>query len=156
MNNPMKWIDSRRRKPAVAGWYWIAPCGKNPSAGGWSEVKHPSGKMECVGPKHIGPDRISFYLWCGPVAPPPDLPEDEGSLRFHPKFDGDLSDSIEALDLSVRATNALDAEGIQTIKDLISRTEPELRQMKNMGLTSVREIQQKLGGVGLSLKASPA
>ena len=57
---------------------------------------------------------------------------------------------ISDLDLSVRAGNCLEAENIKTIGDLVRLTEADLLAMKNFGKTSLREVEQKLGNVGLS------
>jgi DNA-directed RNA polymerase subunit alpha len=58
---------------------------------------------------------------------------------------------ISELDLSVRASNCLQAENIMTIRDLVSRSEPELLKVRNFGKTSLREIKKKLTEMGLSL-----
>lgn len=58
---------------------------------------------------------------------------------------------ISALDLSVRASNSLEAEGIQTVGELVARTEDELMTIKNFGRTSLKEIQKQLEKLNLSL-----
>ncbi len=58
---------------------------------------------------------------------------------------------IAAMDLSVRASNCLEAEGIQTIADLVVRGHDELMHLKNFGRTSLKEILKKLDEMGLSL-----
>ena len=58
---------------------------------------------------------------------------------------------ISHMDLSVRASNSLEAEGIQTIGDLVSRTEDELMMIKNFGRTSYKEIQKQLEKLNLRL-----
>jgi DNA-directed RNA polymerase subunit alpha len=60
---------------------------------------------------------------------------------------------ISALDLSVRASNCLEAEGIQTVGDLVSRTEDEMLKLKNFGRTSLREVEKKLESLGLRFRA---
>ncbi len=71
---------------------------------------------------------------------------------------GDLSDvrrlleqPVSALDLSVRASNSLEGEGIQTVRDLVARTEDELMTVKNFGRTSLKEIQKQLEKLNLKL-----
>jgi DNA-directed RNA polymerase subunit alpha len=59
---------------------------------------------------------------------------------------------ISDLDLSVRAGNCLEAENIKTIGDLVRLSEADLLAMKNFGKTSLREVEQKLGHVGLSFE----
>jgi len=58
---------------------------------------------------------------------------------------------ISRMDLSVRASNCLESEGIQTIGDLVARTQDELLALKNFGRTSLKEIKKKLDDMGLSL-----
>ncbi|MCC7140107.1 MAG: DNA-directed RNA polymerase subunit alpha [Planctomycetes bacterium] len=57
---------------------------------------------------------------------------------------------VSALDLSVRASNALEAEGIQTVGELVRRTEEQLLKLKNFGRTSVKEVEKKLQALELS------
>jgi DNA-directed RNA polymerase subunit alpha len=63
---------------------------------------------------------------------------------------------ISALDLSVRASNCLEAEGIQTVGDLVSRTEEEMLKLKNFGRTSLREVEKKLETMGMRFRAGAA
>ena len=65
--------------------------------------------------------------------------------------DEKLSMPISALDLSIRASNCLEAEGIQTVGELIAKTEDELLHFKNFGRTSLREVEKKLEALGLSI-----
>jgi DNA-directed RNA polymerase subunit alpha len=65
--------------------------------------------------------------------------------------DEKLSMPISALDLSIRASNCLEAEGIQTVGELIAKTEEELLKFKNFGRTSLREVEKKLEALGLSI-----
>lgn len=58
---------------------------------------------------------------------------------------------ISHMDLSVRASNSLETEGIQTIGDLVVRTEDELVLVKNFGKTSLKEIQKQLEKMNLRL-----
>lgn len=58
---------------------------------------------------------------------------------------------VSHMDLSVRASNSLETEGIQTIGDLVSRTEDELMTIKNFGRTSFKEIQKQLEKMNLRL-----
>jgi len=58
---------------------------------------------------------------------------------------------ISDLDLSVRASNCLESEGVRTIGDLVRLSEADLLALKNFGKTSLREVRQKLSNVGLSL-----
>ena len=57
---------------------------------------------------------------------------------------------VSSLDLSVRAGNALEAEGIQTVGELVGRTEEQLLKLKNFGRTSIKEVEKKLQAMELS------
>ena len=59
---------------------------------------------------------------------------------------------IEELDLSVRPYNCLKRAGINTVGDLMQRTEEEIVSVKNFGRKSLDEVRDKLTGLGLSLK----
>jgi len=59
---------------------------------------------------------------------------------------------IEELDLSVRPYNCLKRAGINTVGDLIQRTEEEIVSVKNFGRKSLDEVRDKLTALGLSLK----
>ncbi|HPD16683.1 MAG TPA: DNA-directed RNA polymerase subunit alpha [Planctomycetota bacterium] len=65
-----------------------------------------------------------------------------------------LGMTIEELDLSVRAQNCLESENIQTVRDLIVRTEAQLLAVRNLGKTSLQDIKNKLANLGLSLGMS--
>jgi len=65
-----------------------------------------------------------------------------------------LAMTIEELDLSVRAQNCLESENIQTVRDLIVRTEAQLLAVRNLGKTSLQDIKNKLANLGLSLGMS--
>ncbi len=62
-----------------------------------------------------------------------------------------LGMSLAELELSVRATNCLESEGITTVKDLVIRSDDELLEVRNFGETTLREVKQKLGERGLHL-----
>ncbi len=58
---------------------------------------------------------------------------------------------IAELDLSVRASNCLQAENIKTVRDLVARTEADMLKIRNFGKTSLKEVKKKLTELGLSL-----
>ena len=62
-----------------------------------------------------------------------------------------LARPIETLELSVRSANCLASEKLDTIRDLVTKTEPELLAMRNFGQTSLTEIKEKLEELGLEL-----
>jgi DNA-directed RNA polymerase subunit alpha len=61
---------------------------------------------------------------------------------------------IEELDLSVRPYNCLKRAAIQTVGDLVKKTEEEVAAVKNFGRKSLDEVKEKLAAHGLSLRAS--
>ena len=62
-----------------------------------------------------------------------------------------LSMTIEELDLSVRSFNCLKRANINTVGDLISKTEEEMIKVRNLGRKSLEEVINKLAMMGLSL-----
>lgn len=62
-----------------------------------------------------------------------------------------LGMSLAELDLSVRATNCLESENITTVRDLVSRTEEQLLEVRNFGETTLAEVREKLSDIGLRL-----
>ena len=63
-----------------------------------------------------------------------------------------LEMTIEELDMSVRSFNCLKRAGIDTVEDLISRTEDEMIRVRNLGKKSLEEVINKLHSLGLELK----
>ena len=63
-----------------------------------------------------------------------------------------LEMTIEELDLSVRSFNCLKRAGIDTVEDLIDRTEEDMMKVRNLGRKSLEEVILKLTSLGLSLK----
>ncbi len=68
------------------------------------------------------------------------------------KRDKILEMSIEDLDLSVRSFNCLKRAGIDTVEDLINRTEEDMIKVRNLGRKSLEEVIQKLHSLDLDLK----
>jgi DNA-directed RNA polymerase subunit alpha len=62
-----------------------------------------------------------------------------------------LNMSLAEMKLSVRATNCLDSENINTVRDLVSHTEDQLLEVRNFGETTLNEVKQKLTELGLHL-----
>ena len=62
-----------------------------------------------------------------------------------------LDMTIEELDLSVRSFNCLKRANINTVADLISKTEDEMMKVRNLGRKSLEEVINKLAMMGLSL-----
>ncbi|HYA16728.1 MAG TPA: DNA-directed RNA polymerase subunit alpha [Bryobacteraceae bacterium] len=66
-----------------------------------------------------------------------------------------LNRSVEELELSVRSYNCLKNAGIQTIGELVQKTESEMLRTKNFGRKSLNEIKEILQAMGLSLGMKP-
>lgn len=65
-----------------------------------------------------------------------------------------LEMTIEELDLSVRSYNCLKRAGINTVEDLITKTEEDMMKVRNLGRKSLEEVVQKMDALGLSLATS--
>lgn len=77
---------------------------------------------------------------------------DDGKAQ---EIDGSILDmSIDDLDLSVRSYNCLKRAGVNTVGDLVNKTEEEMIKVRNLGRKSLEEVIQKLESLGLSLKSS--
>ena len=62
-----------------------------------------------------------------------------------------LNMTIEELDLSVRSFNCLKRANINTVADLVSKTEDEMIKVRNLGRKSLEEVKLKLQAMNLSL-----
>lgn len=62
-----------------------------------------------------------------------------------------LEMTIEELDLSVRSFNCLKRAGINTVEDLVSKTEEEMMKVRNLGRKSLEEVTEKLHSLGFAL-----
>ncbi len=85
-----------------------------------------------------------------------DLSESVGTAttvveRPEPGHNKVLEMTIEELDLSVRSFNCLKRASINTVGDLISKTEDEMIKVRNLGRKSLEEVIHKLAMMGLSL-----
>jgi DNA-directed RNA polymerase subunit alpha len=100
--------------------------------------------------KHLNP----FIQY---AEPGPELPIDEradGAVvvdGMDSELERKLNMSLAELELSVRATNCLESEGITTVRDLVIRTDEELLEVRNFGETTLKEVKQKLEERGLRL-----
>jgi len=56
--------------------------------------------------------------------------------------------TIEELDLSVRSFNCLKRAGINTVEDLVSKSEGEMMRVRNLGRKSLEEVVGKLASLG--------
>ena len=109
---------------------------------------------------------VPSLIECGVIRTPARAPL---AARLKDIFDG-VSDTVDVelerklnmslaeLELSVRATNCLESEGISTVRDLVMRTEDELLEVRNFGETTLREVKSKLveRGLTLGMRLAPA
>ena len=75
--------------------------------------------------------------------PPQEVPPEVQAL---------LNKPISELSLSVRARKCMSKLNLQSVGDLVKRTGDELLECKNFGVTSLNEVRDKLGTLGLKLK----
>lgn len=92
-------------------------------------------------------DHLSLFI---------DLSEDIGNTSIvieKPESQRDkvLEMTIEELDLSVRSFNCLKRAGINTVEDLINKTQEEMMKVRNLGHKSLEEVINKLDAMGLTL-----
>jgi DNA-directed RNA polymerase subunit alpha len=81
---------------------------------------------------------------------------DAASVSVGPAEDdevpGDYAITIEELNLSVRSYNCLKREGINSVGDVIQKSESELMDIRNFGQKSIDEVKAKLEELGLGLR----
>ena len=65
-----------------------------------------------------------------------------------------MDTSIEKLEFSVRSYNCLKRAGIETLRDLVSKSEEDLMTVRSMGRKSLEEIVEKLSKMGFSLASA--
>ena len=63
-----------------------------------------------------------------------------------------LEMTIEELDLSVRSFNCLKRAGINTVEDLINKSEEDMMKVRNLGRKSLDEVVAKLESLGFDLR----
>ena len=118
-------------------------------------------------------DRLTLEVWTdGSIQPDEAISTAAKILNGHLKLFMDLTDqvvtigfnekeddhrekvlemTIEELDLSVRSFNCLKRANINTVEDLISKTQDEMIKVRNLGRKSLEEVEHKLAMMGLSL-----
>ncbi len=101
--------------------------------------------------KHLNP--FIQYAEPGPEMPIEDDRPEPVSASGEPvdhELERKLNMSLAELELSVRATNCLESEGITTVRDLVIRTDEELLEVRNFGETTPQ------GGQDQARRARPA
>jgi DNA-directed RNA polymerase subunit alpha len=76
---------------------------------------------------------------------------DASKALIDPDLQQKLNMTVQELDLSVRANNCLESAKIQTVRDLVQKTDSDLLKVRSFGKTSLREVKRKLADMGLSL-----
>jgi DNA-directed RNA polymerase subunit alpha len=103
--------------------------------------------------KHLNP--FIAYREAGPELPPEaglkGMLESTGYAPVDLELEEKLNMSLAELNLSVRATNCLESEGINTVRDLVTKNEDQLLQVRNFGETTLLEVSERLHEIGLRL-----
>ena len=103
--------------------------------------------------KHLNP--FITYREPGPeVSPDKALQGMSDEIGYGPidlELEETLNKSLAELNLSVRATNCLESEGITTVRDLVGRSEDELLTVRNFGETTLVEVRERLDALGLRM-----
>ncbi|MDB5311452.1 MAG: hypothetical protein JWO38_5654 [Gemmataceae bacterium] len=107
--------------------------------GGRGQLTEPFVRALAVGRVSEEDARRFVAAWAGL---PSGLPRD---------LEAKLNWSLAELELSVRATNCLEAEGLTTVRELVIRDEDELLAIRNFGESTLREVKAKLAAHGLAL-----
>ncbi len=93
-------------------------------------------------------DHLQLFIHVDEAVLAEEEPEvDEGVIRVRNL----LKTRVEELELSVRSSNCLRAANIQTIQDLVTKTEAEMLKYRNFGRKSLNEINSLLEEMDLSL-----
>jgi DNA-directed RNA polymerase subunit alpha len=66
-----------------------------------------------------------------------------------PREESILDTSIDSLELSIRSMNCLKNANIRTLRDLVSRSERQMVEIRNFGEKSLKEVREKLETLGL-------
>lgn len=97
--------------------------------------------------KHLNP--FVQYAELGPQVRSPARATSPSGID--PALEAKLATTIADLQLSVRASNCLESENIMTVRDLVSRSEDQLLEVRNFGETTLTEVQEKLNELSLHL-----
>ena len=76
---------------------------------------------------------------------------DANKALVDPQLEQKLNMSVQELDLSVRANNCLESAKINSVRELVKKTDTDLLKVRSFGKTSLREVKRKLADMGLSL-----
>lgn len=95
--------------------------------------------------KHLNPFVQYFELGTATAS------ESAAAARVDEELVRKLAMPVAEMDLSVRASNCLESAKLNTVADLVTKTEGELLKVRSFGKTSLREVKRKLGDLNLSL-----
>ncbi len=96
--------------------------------------------------KHLNP-----FVQYNELGPRITAPPRAAAGSFDALLESKLNMSLSDVQLSVRAMNCLESEGINTVRDLVMRNEDELLEVRNFGETTLTEVREKLKDLGLHL-----
>src|SRR5918996_1195776 len=96
--------------------------------------------------KHLNP-----FVQYAELGPKVHSPVRGSGLGIDGALDQKLNMSMAELKLSVRAMNCLESENINTVRDLVQKTEDQLLEVRNFGETTLTEVREKLTELGLRL-----
>ncbi len=96
--------------------------------------------------KHLNP-----FVQYAELGPQVHSPARTGRGSADAVMEQKLNMSLAELRLSVRASNCLESENINTVRDLVQRTEDQLLEVRNFGETTLNEVREKLSELGLHL-----
>jgi len=100
--------------------------------------------------KHLDPF-VQYFELGPPIEDAASQLAAQKELEHKTELDRLLSRPVSELALSVRAANCLASQKIETLRDLITRTEADLLTLRNFGQTSLNEIKEKLAEMNLEL-----
>jgi DNA-directed RNA polymerase subunit alpha len=92
-------------------------------------------------------DHMAIFINFEELPEAPEEPAERGMDRMNEV----LNRSVEELELSVRSYNCLKNANIQTIGELVQKSEAEMLRTKNFGRKSLNEIKEILSNMGLAL-----
>jgi DNA-directed RNA polymerase subunit alpha len=97
--------------------------------------------------KHLNPF-VQYTELGAPINSPARM---GGSVNVDGALAAKLSMTLADLRLSVRASNCLESENLNTVRDLVTKTEDQLLEVRNFGETTLSEVKEKLQELGMHL-----
>lgn len=97
--------------------------------------------------KHLNPFIQYFELGEQIIEPAATEAQQEIDSQLQSK----LNMSVHEMELSVRSNNCLESAQIETVGQLVRKTEADLLKLRSFGKTSLREVKRKLQDMGLSM-----